>query len=137
MDYVCVLAASEALPHWIGMVHIFQPLVWLNGVALCVSVCCIIRWSSKHDNNEKQFSKWPNIILNISGVMVNNIPKHMPSTPRIRFIYLLWLFFCLNWTSAYTSSLITMITTALRGNDEVGQQSTLFTYSEIIDTSYF
>lgn len=51
--------------------------------------------------------------------MVNCVPRLTPTTLRSRMIYFLWLFFCLNWTTAYTSSLITMITTALRGDDEV------------------
>lgn len=83
-------------------------------------VCCAIWMLGQYrDNESRSYKRFQDIIPIVAGIMLNNIPSQIPKTFRLRYVFVLWLFFCLNWTSAYTSSLITMITTAQQTNDKV------------------
>lgn len=120
LDHIWLVPNSKLFPHWIGMIHIFQPYVWYSGFAVCALVCATIGYAANWTQYENpNYVKMKNITLIIIGIMLNNVPKIVPTTWRIRFIFILWTIFCLNWTSAYTSSLITMITTPLRADDKV------------------
>lgn len=110
------------MPHWVGMLQIFQLSVWSISLSLIVFICLVIWLSSKLLHNENRaFTTFPNIIFNILPGVFGVVPNVMPRSRLIRFIVLLWILFGLNWTSAYTSSLMTMISIPLRPQNKVWQ----------------
>lgn len=120
VDFAFVLAMPDALPQWRGMLQIFKPFVWLAGVALSTFTCMTIWLIAKRKTHENDsYRKIKNIVFIIVPSMFNAVPNVPPNSNLIRFIYVLWLFFCLNWTSAYTSSLFTMISTTLHPHSTV------------------
>lgn len=122
-DYVWIVPRGELIPHWLGMLLIFQPTVWYSGFAF-VGLVCIVIWLLAQCKVQEVpcYTRFKDISLIVIGIIMNNIPPKMPKTWRIRIVFILWLFFCINWTSAYTSSLITMITTTLEKDNQVWGQ---------------
>lgn len=111
---------SDSIPHWLGMVHIFQPSVWAAGFSFIALTCTAIWFSGRRNPYEVPcYTRFNDICLIVIGIMINNVPPLKPKTRHIQIVFVLWLFFSLNWTSAYTSSLVTMITTTLRADNEV------------------
>lgn len=119
-DEIIIVGLPDRLPHWIGMIRIYQPLVWCSAFVFCAFVCCVIRLLTIHVPDEVlDYTILRNIVFNVFAIMINSAPNRVPTTVRIRCIFLLWSFFCLNWLSAYTSSLVSMITTALHTENTV------------------
>lgn len=116
-EYVLIVQNSETYPHWIGMIYIFQPYVWYVSFCFCLLVSGIIWCMAKVTGNETSiYTKAHNIVFTVAAIMVSSVPRRAPKAAPIRYIFVLWCIFCLNWMSAYTSSLISMITTPLHKN---------------------
>lgn len=99
------------------MIHIFQPFVWFSTFVLGAFVW-LGMWivSNVAKNEVTNYTEAQSILLIVFGTLLSCIPKSVPKTGRIRWIFVMWSFFCLNWISAYTSSLVSMITTPLHAN---------------------
>lgn len=110
----CVVTNADFRPHWYGMIHIFQPLVWFSSLILCAFVCMVIWLMARNSRKESPtYTEMHRIILNTIRLMVGNIPSSAPRTPHIRCVVILWSVFCLTFYSAYTTSLVSMITTPI------------------------
>lgn len=108
---------TDLLPHWIGLIKIYRSYVWLASFITCACVCIVIWLMAKIAIEEfTAYTRIGDIFLTICRIMLGNIPPRLPRTNLIRFVVLLWTIFCMNWNSAYTSSLISMITQPLRMN---------------------
>lgn len=113
-NYRFIFQNSDNYAHWVGLINTFQTNVWIFSFLFCAIVCITIWFVANRTNNElHSYMSLKNICFIIVGILINSIPKSVPKTLRIRWIFVLWCFFCLHWIAAYTSSLISMITKPL------------------------
>lgn len=99
------------------MIQIFQSSVWLTTFLTCIFISlCIWFFAQATIGESNSYTNLSNIALTIIRILFGSIPPFTPRTYLIRWIIFLWFIFCMNWNSAYTSSLISMITTPIRTN---------------------
>lgn len=116
-DTTCAVHKYNILPHSIGMIRVFQPFVWLASVILCGYVCFVIWGMAKIAIGEfSSYTKASNITLTTIRILLGNVPPFSPRTNLIRVVFFLWSIFCMNLSSAYSSSLFSMITNPFRPN---------------------
>lgn len=106
-----VVPILEPFPHWFALIQLFHPYVWYASLATyafaCAAVWILGNWSV--DENQT-FVRLHNILLAIARMMIGNCPPAFPKSTRLQIVIIMWSIFCLNWFSAYTTSLISMIT---------------------------
>lgn len=116
-ETTCIVRNYDILPHWIGMIQIFQPFVWLASFLLCGCVCLVFWGMAKVAIGElNNYTRPSNIVLTTVRILLGNIPPFSPRTNLIRIVFILWSIFCMTWSSAVCSSLISRITNPIRRN---------------------
>lgn len=116
-----VVPILEPFPHWFALIHLFQPYVWYATIATYVFVSLTVWILGKCSDDEYQtFIQLHDILLVIARMMIGNYPPRFPKSTRLQIVIIMWSIFCLNWFAAYTTSLISMITSTFYG-DSVGQ----------------
>lgn len=99
-----------------------------TGLAFYLFACCVVWLLAKFYKTENSpYRPMSSIVFIFMGLMVGNVPIRIPSESHERFVFVILHIFCLNWISAYTSSLISAITTPLHTNKV--SSSKLTTYS--------
>lgn len=110
------MPVSKPFPHWIGLIQLFDPSVWYASLFTYIFACVSVWTLGKFATSEyKIFVEPYDIVLTIARMMIGNSPSLCPRTIRLQIVIVLWSIFCLNWFSAYTTSLIAKITGPLYG----------------------
>lgn len=111
-----LLSNDDAQPHWNGMIKVLQPYVWYATLAACALFSIIIWILMAAIASKKTWPDAAGICLVLIGFLAANSPTIAPTFYQMRHILLIWSLFCVCWISAYTSSLISMITTPIHIN---------------------
>ena len=108
----------EAIPDWKSILLIFQLVVWIFTIAQFVFIVLIIYLAGKLSITDGTvFKKISNIIFIVFSMMVGNSMAKYPKKLLIKIVFMLWAFFCLNWSATYTTALFSMMTTAINKNE--------------------
>lgn len=111
---IIISNSYDTIPHWLGMIQIYQPNVWYATGASCI-LALIVIWTMNRLTENHRTNSLPTetISIVIVGYMVGNSPSFPPAMQRTRWIVLMWSLFCLNWLTGYSSNLISMITSPI------------------------
>lgn len=108
---------SEPEPQWYGLIQLFQVSVWLVSLTLYIAIVVIAYSINRRTFPLGSASAGPHrqglndIALQMWSMMIGISTKLKQRTSCERFIVFLWALLCLNWYTAYTTSLISRLTT--------------------------
>lgn len=105
-----MVSNNVELPHWKGMIQIFQPYVWYATLVSCATLPFILWTMMTKVVARETRTDFGYMLLIVIGFLVANSPSITPKVYRMRRILLVWTLFCVCWIAAYSSSLISMIT---------------------------
>lgn len=113
-----VLSKSEPEPQWYGLIQLFQGSVWLVSFILYIVIVLIVysmnrtKFLTFSECDRPRRQRLNDIALHMWSMMIGISSKMKQPTSRERFIVFLWALLCLNWYTAYTTSLISRLTTS-------------------------
>lgn len=111
-DLVWIVSSTDFVPMALAMFLIFDKGIWI-GCILSYIVLCFVVWriAKKFETEFQANHKLSFVAWNALGMLMGQPATLKLHTIKIRILYFIWSWFCLLWTSAYTSILISVITT--------------------------
>jgi len=109
-----VVPEADIIPKWRSLVAIFHPNVWLVSMivyAIVSITTCLLGKSIKSTQEYAMFRTIYGTSLSTWCTLVGSAPAIFPKTTRLRVFVFLWGLFSLHWYTAYTTCLISMLTT--------------------------
>lgn len=98
------------VPNWKKFFFIFTTNVWILSL-LTYSIVSIVAYSlSIKEKKGSIFTSLPGILLVIYSITINNSIGKFPKSTRFRVFLFLYALFALHWTTAYSSNLISLMT---------------------------
>lgn len=110
-----IVPADQELPHWIGLLLVFQPTVYgvviLLLLFLWYSSSRIVHLCQYNFRMEHQYYTDSGTFLFVTiGMLLSNGPHTFPRTRFLKTILIMWSLFAFYWNSAFSSTLISVIT---------------------------
>lgn len=113
-----VVPADAMMPQWLALLLVFQPSAYAATFALlvffCVASSTIVRVFRDNFRKEHQCYKNPvSFVIITIGILFSNIPAKFPKTKFLKYLLVIWLLFCLHWSTAYSSTLMSVLTSTV------------------------
>lgn len=113
-----VVPADDMMPQWIALLMVFQPSAYAATFALLVFFCAaastILRVFKDHFRREHRCYRSPSSLVLITiGILFSNIPSKFPRTTFLKYLLVIWLLFCLHWSTAYSGTLMSVLTSTV------------------------
>lgn len=110
-----VVPADIQLPHWVGLLIVFQPTVFgvtfLLLILLWLSSSQIVKLCEFGFRKEHECFRLRGTLLFITiGMLLANEPSKFPRTRFLKAILIMWSLFSFYWNSAFSATLISVIT---------------------------
>lgn len=111
---IWVVPVSQALPNWKKIFQIFTPIVWVMTLFtyISVTIMTIVLSRGERLNNFRAASK---VFLFTYCTMIGNSMGVLPVTTKLRLFIFLNCLYSMHWTTAYSSSLTSMMTSPKYG----------------------
>lgn len=116
-----VVPSDHMLPHWMGLLLVFQPtvfgvtfllLLFLWGASSRIVKLCAFNFRREH----QCYRSSATFLLITVGMLLANEPSRFPRTRFLKCILLMWTLFSFYWNSAFNATLMSVITnTVFRG----------------------
>lgn len=110
-----IVPRSAAKPQWQGPINIFTENLWMLSFGMfcimLVIVYIIGKWSD--ENNSEPIQRLDEMSMQVASMMIGISTSFKRRTKRQRVVIFLWAMLCLNFTTAYTSGLVSMLTTPM------------------------
>lgn len=114
-ELVWVVSSDDFVPLVMAMLFVFDEGIWIACIFSYASVCLVVwRMAGKLGAESANLQRLSFTAWNALGMLVGQSPLLRPRTVKVRALVFLWAWFCLHWTSIYTSILISVITTPPR-----------------------
>lgn len=110
-----VVPSDNMMPQWVQLMMVFQPSAYGATFALLLfffaSASTIIKVFRFNFRREVRCFREPVSFLFITiGVLFANNPNKFPRTTFLKCLLIMWLFFCLHWSTAYNGTLMSVLT---------------------------
>lgn len=109
-----IVAISDPLPPWQGLINVFQYIVWVASLFVYILMVLIVWTVSRAMNNStnehRSYQQLSEISFLLWNMKIGVNSTVTPRSTRMRIIIYLWALLCLNWNTAYTTSLVSMMT---------------------------
>lgn len=110
-ELVWVVSSNDFIPFVMAMLFVFDNGIWIGCVLSYASVCLVVwRIAGKLRAESANLQRLSFIAWNALGMLVGQSPLLRPRTVKVRMLVFIWAWFCIHWTSVYTSILISVIT---------------------------
>ena len=113
--FTWIVPANLMMPHWIGLLFVFQPTVY--GITLLLLFCLwffptlIVKVCAPHFHRERKSYRDSVTFLFITvGMLLANEPSRFPKTRFLKAILLMWTLFSFYFISTYNAVLMAVIT---------------------------
>lgn len=110
-----IVPSDRVLPHWMGLVKVFQPTVFAVTICLllfqwfaCSTIVklCASNFRWEHESYKQSGS----LFLITVGMLLASQPRRFPNTKFLKYIVLMWSLFCFYWSSSFSASFMSVIT---------------------------
>lgn len=113
-----IVPADDMMPQWIALLMVFQPSAYAATFALLVFFCAvsstIVKVFKRNFRREHKIYRNPISFLLITvGILFSNIPNKFPRTTFLKYLLVIWLLFCLHWSTAYNGTLMSVLTSTV------------------------
>lgn len=113
-----VVPSDEILPSWISILLVFQPVVYPVVIFLLIflwySTSRVVKFCASNFRSEFEcYKNRSTFFLILVGMLLANEPPHFPRTKFLKSILLMWTLFCFYWNSAFSATLMSVITNTI------------------------
>lgn len=111
-----IVRRSAANPQWQRIIQIFSESLWLLSfgiLAIMLAVVYAIGRMPPNNAHPEQPQRLDEIIMQVASMMIGISTSFKKRTKRQRIVIFFWAMFCLNYTTAYTSGLVSFLTTPM------------------------
>lgn len=110
-----VVPSDDLMPQWVALLLVFQPSAYAATFALlfffCAAASSVVKVFDWNFRTEHRIFKQPVSFLMVTvGILFANIPNKFPRTFFLKYLLVIWLFFCLHWSTAYNGTLMSVLT---------------------------
>jgi hypothetical protein len=110
---VWLLPHSKEVAKWKSVFRVFKPTVWLAFGAIYFAVVLLL-WRMTRNNTTvrsetSSYANFSKCFSNVWAVVLGVTVSEMPSTSRLRVLFLTWLFYCHHINAVYLSFLTTFM----------------------------
>lgn len=110
-----VVPSDQMLPHWIGLLLVFDPLVYIGAILILLFLWLassrIVKLVPFNFRREYICFKNSCTLLFITvGMLLGNEPSKFPYTRFLKSVLLMWTLFCFFWNSAFNAALMSVMT---------------------------
>ena len=110
-----VVPTGKSLPHWIGVLLVFEPIVFLVMILLLLFFWLATSRMVKYFafNFQSELTTYKNsttFFLITVGLLLTNAPTNFPRTRFLKFLLFLWTVMSFYWSTAFSATLISVIT---------------------------
>lgn len=110
-----VVPSDQILPQWMGLLLVFQPVVYLVALLLLVylwfAASRVVKYCAWNFRFEHEcYKKSSTFFLIVVGMLLSNEPRKFPRTKFLKTIIAMWTLLCFYWNSAFSATLMSVIT---------------------------
>lgn len=125
----CIPRAKE-LRKWKCLLVSFKISTWVSIIIIFILTSLAIKFQSIRKTNEHaSYRKFPEIFLTNFSILLGVTIRRLPKSLRIRILIMSWAFICLNVTTFYQSTLISLLTNPIYEDQPE-------TYEELLEAGY-
>lgn len=110
-----VVPSDAIIPHWMGLLLVFQPGVYVGAVGMLIFLwgasSLIVKRIAVNFSRERLHYKNSGTFLFVTvGMLFANGPHRIPTTRFLKTLLFMWTLFCFYWTSAFGATLMSVLT---------------------------
>ena len=114
---VWVVPTADETPNWKKIFLVFTPTVWASSVVVYFLSSILVYFLGKvalrnHQKEHVLFRSFYGALFAMYGVFVVN-STGFAYTTRLRTFVIFWSLFCIHWYTAYTTSLVSLMTSPI------------------------
>lgn len=114
-----IVPTADEIPMWQNVFGVLSWPVWLFSVILYISISFIINVTAicSRLKDRKAYLKIDKVLLITLGMVISQPTSIMPKRTRLKILITVWSLFSLYFSSAFTTTLISMLTTPRFGRN--------------------